>query len=310
MMFPTLSYQLAYRYPDFRTLLVEKLRENPSIARESFETQLTTLLIEPLKATKHSMVIVIDALDECRETKSTSTILSMLYRHVDSIPSVKWLITSRPEPAIRKGFRLDPDQLITDIMVLHDVDSHEVDKDIELYLRTRLQEASKDRSDTNLPTPWPTDDDIHALTAKAGQLFVFAATAVAYVLSTIHQPAKRLVTLINMDSSDGVKGIDLLYTKVLETGYSSMDMDMDDYALLRKVLASIVLAFNPLSREDLSLLLEVQADEIASILRPLHSVLKIPSDPTVPIGIHHRSFTDYLSSSKRCRNANFFVDPE
>ena len=64
------------------------------------------IIVGPFKSTHISALIVIDALDECKDQEPASTILSVLSRYVDEIPKVKFFITGRPEPPIRSGFRL------------------------------------------------------------------------------------------------------------------------------------------------------------------------------------------------------------
>src|ERR1700753_3584024 len=48
--FPTLAFQLAYRYPQFRGELLPVLKANPDIGRESLCSQLGQLVIDPFKA--------------------------------------------------------------------------------------------------------------------------------------------------------------------------------------------------------------------------------------------------------------------
>ena len=102
--FPTLAFQLAYRYPPFREQLLRVLRANPDVGRESLCSQLEKTIIGPFKATRIPTLIIIDALDECKDKESESAILSMLSCHVHEIPQVKFFITGRPEPQIRSGF--------------------------------------------------------------------------------------------------------------------------------------------------------------------------------------------------------------
>jgi len=63
--FPTLAFQLAQRYPDFRSLLVPLLQSNPDVVHESLQDQMQKFLVHPLSSTNISTIIVIDALDEC-----------------------------------------------------------------------------------------------------------------------------------------------------------------------------------------------------------------------------------------------------
>ena len=62
--FPTLAFQLAHRYPDFRSHLVSLLQSNPDVIDESLYSQMEKLIVEPLQSADLSTVIVIDALDE------------------------------------------------------------------------------------------------------------------------------------------------------------------------------------------------------------------------------------------------------
>jgi hypothetical protein len=76
--FPTLAFQLAHKYPEFRSILVPLLRLNPDIAHESLYNQMKKLIAEPLSSSGVSTVIVIDALDECKDEEPSSVILSVL----------------------------------------------------------------------------------------------------------------------------------------------------------------------------------------------------------------------------------------
>jgi len=65
LIFPTLAFQLAQKYPGFRSLLIPLLQSNPDIFRESLHSQMQEFLLKPLLSANISTVIVIDALDEC-----------------------------------------------------------------------------------------------------------------------------------------------------------------------------------------------------------------------------------------------------
>jgi len=64
------------------------------------------LIVGPFQATQIPSLIIIDALDECKDEEPASALLSVLSHYVDKIPLVKFFITGRPEPRIRSGFRL------------------------------------------------------------------------------------------------------------------------------------------------------------------------------------------------------------
>ena len=119
--FPTLASQLAYQYPLFRKELVQVLKAHRGVEQESLCSQMEKLIISPFKTTQISTLIIIDALDECKDKEPASAILSILSRYVDEIPNVKFFITGRPEPQIRSGFRLKSLLPITEVLKLHEV---------------------------------------------------------------------------------------------------------------------------------------------------------------------------------------------
>jgi hypothetical protein len=152
LIFPTLAYGLAHRYTEFKTALILILKSNPNIGCTLPAIQLEDLLVQPLKSTGLRTTIVIDALDECKEDQPASVILSLLGKHIDEIPFVKFFITGRPEPRIRSGFRLPLLRPHAEVFLLHDVDRGSVDQDIHLYVKTCLSGIVM-WTDYDLPVP-------------------------------------------------------------------------------------------------------------------------------------------------------------
>ena len=310
--FPTIAYQLACHYPHFRSHITPIIKDDPTLAHSSLISQLEALLVNPLSRANISCIIVIDALDECIDTEPSSAILSVLGQFVHKLPLVKFFITGRPEPRIRTGFRLPLLKPITQIFLLHKVDSTSVDNDIQLYLTQKLTTISTQRSNLDLPNPWPHHGDIRVLTKKSSGLFIFAATMVRFIESGHHDPNERLQLLLSEAGStryEGHAGIDSLYSQILSYAFSDIHQP-EDFANIRHVLGAIVLAFNPLSRRELSTILDTSTSLISSILRHLHSVILVPSDEFEKIRIFHKSFPDFLQDGERCADDRLYINPE
>ena len=307
--FPTLSYQLAYRYPAFRTQIIQAIKQDPSVARNSLISQLEDLIVNPLSSTKLSCVIIVDALDECVDDQPASAILSVLGRFVKRLPSVKLFITGRPEPRIRTGFRLPLLEPLTQIFLLHKVEMSSVDQDIRLYLEEKLTALTKRRSDLDLTDPWPCDEDLTMLTKKSSRLFIFASTLARFIESEHHGPNERLQLIVTAPDStvhEGRAGIDPLYTQVFLHAFSNVKEDTV-FANLRRVLGAVVLAFNPLSRRQVAEILDVKPPLVTTTLRHLHSVLLVPSEDSKEIRIFHKSFPDFLQDESRCSDPKLFI---
>ena len=311
--FPTLAFQLAYRYPRFREELLQVLEANPDVGRETLSSQLEKVIVCPFTATKIPTLIVIDALDECKDKQPASALLSVLSRHVHKIRQVKFFITGRPEPPIREGFRLALLRPITEVLKLHDVNRSSVDQDIKLYLRTYLIEIRETRSDCEFPDEWPSTYDINTLCKMAGGLFIYASTVVKFVASEYHLPTERLdLIILRSRGAAHEGGVDLIYTQILELAFQGADPgEQDLYSRFRNVVGAVLLVFHPLSRKALSDLLRNRGtpSHISTTLRFLHSLLNVPDSEDEPIRVFHKSFPDFLTDRTRCKDDRFFVDP-
>ena len=309
---PTLAFQLAYRYPLFREQLLKVLRADPGIGHGSLCSQMETLIVGPFQETKISTLIIIDALDECKDDEPASALLSVLSRCVNMIPLVRFFITGRPEPRIRSGFRLVSLHPHTDILRLHDVEPDVVDGDIKLFLRAELKDVIKNRSNCNLVADWPSAGDVDALCERAAGFFIYASTVVKFVASQHYQPDETVAFIISLPhdtSHEGKLGIDLLYTQVLEHAFH--DVDKSFHSHFKSVVGAVLLIYNPLSINSLSDLFGKCStpSRVYSALRALHSLLLVPDSTEDPVRIFHKSFPDFLTDPGRCKDERFFVNP-
>jgi len=265
--------------------------------------------VDPISSTDISCVIVVDALDECVDDQPSSAILSVLGRFVRQLPSVKFIITGRPEPRIRTGFRLPLLEPFTQIFLLHEVELSSVDEDIRLYLQEKLTAVAKRRSDFDLSDSWPCGEDLTALTKKSSGLFIFASTLARFIESEHHELNERLQLIVTPPDStvhEGRAGIDPLYAQVLVHAFSDV-REVTVFANLRRVLGAVILAFNPLSRAQIAKILNIKTSLITTTLRHLHSVLLIPNEESKEIRVFHKSFPDFLQDRGRCSNLKFFI---
>ena len=134
------------------------------------------------------------------------------------------------------------------------------------------------------------------LTRKSSGLFIFASTLARFIESEHHEPYERLQLIITAPGStahEGRAGIDSLYNQVFLHAFSDVKEDTV-FANLKRVLAAVVLAFNPLSRRQAAEILNIKPSLITATLRHLHSVLLIPHEDSKEIRIFHKSFPDFL----------------
>ena len=311
--FLTLAFQLAHKYPDFRSYFVTLLRSNPDVVHESLYSQMEKLIVEPLQMIGVSTVIVIDALDECKDDEPSSAILSVLGRFVKKIPRTKFLITGRPEPRIKSGFRLPLLDDSTDVFVLHDVHPSLINSDIHLFLKHELSELAQRRR----LGAWPSDENIDLLCRRAAGLFVYAVATVKFLDSPTRLPEHRLDVILKLPDSTAPEGrtpfkprttLDSLYTSILQVAFSEEDGDV--HSKVRTIIGTVVLVINPLPIPAIAELVGLDPKEVILFLTLVQSLLAIGEDFNQPVKPFHKSFPDFVIDPSRCADTRFFISPK
>ena len=191
------------------------------------------LIVGPLKESATSTVIVIDALDECKDEEPASAILSVLGQFVFEIPMVKFFVTGRPEPRIREGFRLPLLAKATDVFVLHEVEPSRVNSDIRLFFRHQISELKGRRRGLD---GWPTEEQLGILCERADGLFVYAMATIKFIDQQNSNPRKRLDLLLLSPKNTVHEGkikfktnptLDALYMSILREAFGDNDPEDD-----------------------------------------------------------------------------------
>ena len=314
LIFPTLAVQLARTHAEFRSVFVPLVMQDPEIAHESLYNQMSKLIVEPLQESGTSTVIIIDALDECRDEEPVSAILSVLGKLVSEIPKVKFLLTGRPEPRIQTGFHLPLLAKETDVFVLHDVEPSLVHDDILLFLRHSFLEISDRWGGLD---GWPTKEDIDNLCERAAGLFIYAVATIRFIDYKNKDPKRQLELLLRSRENTTREGkvkfnakttLDSLYTSILREAFGEGDAEND--RKFRSVLGAVTLAANPLSPSTVATLLGFNAMDVSLQLSSAHSLLiMFERDIDYPVRPFHRSFPDFIVNPTRCTNPRFHIYP-
>ena len=310
--FPTLAFQLARKYSAFRTSLIPLLQSDPDVIHESLQDQMQKFLVEPLRSAGVSTVIVIDALDECKDEDPESAILLVLGKSVLQIPGVKFIITSRPETHIMAGFR-GPLLKESSVFTLHEVEPHIVDKDIRRFFKSELSTLAQRRAGSE---GWPTDDQLDSLCRRAAGFFVYAVATVNFLRHRFKRPADRLEIILESPDSTAYEGkvelkvyasLDSLYTSILREAFCK-NRD-EDNVMVRSVLSAMVLVANPLSPSAIATLMGFECDEVLLLLKSVQSLLALREDIDHPIQPFHKSFSDFITDPARCTDLRFHISP-
>lgn len=281
--------------------------------------QVDKLVVEPLIAwgsSDRTVVIILDAFDECDPETGAKEILTLWAAEIPRIPTnLKVLVTSRPELHIRNTFQLPILRQISHHCILQDIEDSIVEADIELYLRHHLNEIA---ANCELDIPWPTDREVRMLVQNSGTLFIFAATAIKFAGDPkVCDPQGRLDLLLERKpprersrSRSRYREVDQLYLQILGRSLPGDKDDREEAAAhFREVVGTIVLLVDPLPSGPLEMLLGLRPGRVRRSLLHLHSVMLVPESVDGQIRVLHPSFRDFLTDIDRCSDPHFRVDP-
>ncbi|KAG8726351.1 hypothetical protein FRC11_000326, partial [Ceratobasidium sp. 423] len=236
-----------------------------------------------------NLVVVVDALDECHDGNVVGLLLDSLFCLVGRLP-IKFFITSRPEPAIYDRLASQVDD-IRCVLHLHEVSKSSVQGDIKKYLEEGLEVIR------------PSKDEVEKLAALSGQLFIYAATVVRYIIPE-NAPADshmRLKTMLDINSKSTKKysDIDALYTAILSSVVDNKALEPNEQDNILSVVWAIVCSNQPVTLHVLGLLAGIESEVATSVaLAPLRSLLHVSHVDNL-ISTFHASFPQFICDESR-----------
>ncbi|KIM88218.1 hypothetical protein PILCRDRAFT_62507, partial [Piloderma croceum F 1598] len=183
-LFATLAYQLATRVPPLQALMERALQNDPLILSQTLGDQFRKLILDPILAIGEplpTMIIVLDALDECSDEDVLVGVIRLLGNTFAAhrLP-FRFLLTSRPEEHIRKTFARPMTRSKTYSLALQDFPAHD---DIRAFLQLQFVDILRDHEVylREVPKPWPSSAVLEELVEKSEGLFIYVSTLVKYV---------------------------------------------------------------------------------------------------------------------------------
>ncbi|KAF3361347.1 hypothetical protein VdG1_00956 [Verticillium dahliae VDG1] len=317
----TIAAQLVSRVPAFAPHAKNAIDADTTIFGKAAQEQFKKLILEPLSRIPQdarktaTLVVVVDALDECERDDDVKLIIS-LFSRVKALqsPRLRILVTSRPDLPIRLGFSAITGKYQD--LVLHEMPEHLVEHDISAFLRHELAVIRTNFNtsvpeDRQLPTSWPGQSNIQILVQMAVPLFIFAATVCRFLADRrCGNPDKQLQEVLKYRTRSQESQLDATYLPVLNQLVVGLPFRQREKTLqeFRVIVGSIVILASPLSTCALAQMLSVSKDTIDDRLDLLHSVLSIPPSSSSPVRLLHLSFRDFLVDAEKQGKNPFWVD--
>lgn len=312
-LFSTISRDLADLEPQWKAALLKVVGGNRALRMtHGMQEQFEEFLVKPAKEVTSigPVILVIDALDECGDSSTRKTLLSILTKRITELPSnFRVIITARPEEDIQRAL-LENSAVYSKLM--EKIDESSTREDIRAYIQHEMEGVSK------LEEAWPKKEWLKILVDRSEGLFQWASTACSFIngngeggLYPVRQ-MKRIISPVDTRTTKfgRLESLDKLYMAILTQVFPSEDEERT--AEFQSVMGEIVAAYEPLSISALSALRlkgdSEPMDVVTGIVRPLGSVLSGVSSQSDPIRPLHTSFRDFLVDEKR--SGPFYVDPQ
>ncbi|ESU15446.1 hypothetical protein FGSG_13473 [Fusarium graminearum PH-1] len=318
---PTVARRLAWSIPEVTPFIKTALDTDPAIVDKAVREQFGRLVREPLLKVKTtslsqpSVVIVVDALDECEKDADIKLLLELLSTlRLAEVLRIRVLITSRPELPLRLGFSSIGDT--HQDLILHKIPQSIIEHDISVFLRHEFANIRDNFNieavdELKLPVYWPGEPNLEKLITAAVPLFIFAATVCRFVNDLcLGSPDELLQSVLNVAGTSQGSKLEMTYSPVLKQQVvnRSGSERLDIIESFRLIVGTIVMLASPLSMRALALLLDIHVIKVKTRLSMLHSVLEVPESLDLPVRLLHLSFRDYLIDPGNKETAEFRVD--
>ena len=284
----TFIHNLTRKLPPFRSIVARQLRNNPETTLTSMAEALLHDFLHSLpRQPKRTLVFVIDALDECGDTRSRPAILKALTDAAAQAPWMRIIITSRPEADIARFFdtHAHSSHLRYDLGV-----DHEASTDLRIFAQVEFDWVARQR---RLSTPWPEESVFDQVISRANGLFIFIKT-VALALAHLDNPTWSLNAILEYSAGAGSSSLYGLYTGILQSRIPPSNGEF------RQVIGVIFATapYRSLRTETMAELVGVRPEMVRKWVDDLHSLLYRDEGANGAIRVRHSSISEFFISEE------------
>jgi hypothetical protein len=296
-------------FPDSRDIITRVPEQDPLVLTQSFETQLTSLIIGPLQqlylagrpaSSSDPYLILIDGLDECADPKIQVGILRAISRAVKRCQfPLKFLFASRPELHLTTEFNSRTINPILSRLALDD--KFFPDDDIRRFLEDKCDEIRRTHPLKRFLNPtWPSANIIKRLVASSSGQFIYVSTVVKFITSTRRHPDDSLnVILGSRPSSEHhspFSELDALYMNILS---SVADLNKTLIILGFLIVCENLYLTMPMCLEEFLMLRAGEAELFVGELASVATIRKHEGREFV--SLHHASLGDFILEPSRSK---------
>ena len=291
---PTLTSKLAEIFPPFRSIVADRLRSDPNLTSKSMKDSLFLDFIRNLpRHPQHTLIFVIDALDECGDNQDRPVLLKVLTEAAAHAPWLKIIVTSRPEDDIQYFFNCLPRKSYSPFNLATDQDA---EADLQTFARSQFDLVAKM---WYLPTPWPDQLLFDGVISRANGLFIFVKTLVL-ALKQCENLDETLKAALQDSAGTGMKPLYNLYSSILK------DRRVPNNAEFRRMIGVLLTAapYRTLNEESIAELAGVMPNLVKKWVNDLSSLLYRDETGDWGIRVRHLSISDFFVSDHSAYQVN------
>ncbi|KAJ5117442.1 WD40-repeat-containing domain protein [Penicillium atrosanguineum] len=309
LLFPTLARQLGDTIPQLTPNIQHAIRNDPEISARGLEEQFQKLILEPLNElnlarSRSTILIVIDALDECSQDDDVRDILELLPRLQESCSvQFRFLLTSRPDLPMKLGLQGATDN--HQHLIIHEIPHSVMEHEIRVYLNHKFLWLQQER---DLPADWPGEKTINTLVERTAPSFISTTTLVRFVSDDSGNAAERLEAILS-DQTNYATNMEGTYTLILNQLLTNEDEEKPRQLIheFQNTIGILILLATPRSVDSFAKLLQMETDKVQEQIKLFYPVLDVPARSDEPVQILHLSFRDFLLDKKQ-EEYPFWVD--
>jgi hypothetical protein len=290
----TLCRDLAENFRSYASELQLVLDRDTKVVNAVLSSQINELLAKPWQASLNhrdglrAPIIVVDALDESDRGIEFLKELLGIVEH-GALTGIKFLITSRPDPNIVDLCKSFPEDTVCR---LHEVDTADVQQDIEKFLQEKLPNLKGSQ-------------ELADLSQQSGGLFIYAATAVRFLRPphtslSASEEQSLLKELLDSWPTSADSGERLLVDELYEQILGAAFRDARIYRQRLRILHSVLCAEDRITVPILSELTTTDLGTVEKVVDSLHAVLYVSSKDNC-VYWYHSSFPDFVFNPTRAK---------
>ena len=303
----TVIKTIAYHLASYNSVIAESflkvIEEDHELSFPSSRILFDTLLYKTLSPVSNtpdfkSILVVLDALDECGDTNAQKQLANLIIDNLPTLPPVfRFLITSRPEKAVTSITPSSNPHLYQTVYL--DPKSDYCRKDVLAFI-THEMGRLKESGDIIIDDDWPWDEGMVKLGDAAGGLFIWASTAIKYIEDKDVDNFECLEDLIE-NSKFLSKNLYYLYATVLRNAFGWKDPETK--VQFSMVFSLILFERIPMIDKEIDGILGLRAGKTQGLLSRLRSL--VTYNEGSPIRINHTSLYDYLTE---CKGEEWYIE--